>query len=528
MTWNQDALALLLCAAALAGCSEAEHPHGPGGHGEHAEGEEAHPHGEGVAIGITRWSDTLELFAEHPPAVVGVALPFLAHMTVLEGFEALEDATVRLTLRGPAELSAEAPMLRSGIYRPTLTPTVAGSYQGSIEIIAGGQGVIGDFDVEVYPDQASADAAHPPDEGDGGSITFLKEQQWRVPFDTAFSATRSMRPRVEVTGILTTPPAGMAPIHAPVAGRVMATRSGFPSAGMRVRAGELLATLAPTPGSPENAANAGLAVVEAESRLEASRLELARTERMLADQAIPERRLEDARRGLAVAEAAVGAARHAQSVYTSAQSGRGRGGWRITSPIDGVVDAVDVSPGESVDAGDRLFQVVNLDTLWVEAEVPETWASAFVEDASASFAMVGESVWHPIDLGGEPASRLVYRSRVVDPTSRTVRVVYELAAPHSTLRVGASLDVLLPAGEPIEAVSIPRSAVLDIDGRDVVFVQVEGEAFSERAVRTGPTDGAHIAILGGIDEGERVVTEGAHLLRLASSAGASVGHGHVH
>ncbi|HBQ18046.1 MAG TPA: hypothetical protein DEF51_45305, partial [Myxococcales bacterium] len=99
------------------------------------------------------------------------------------------------------------------------------------------------------------------------------------------------------------PPEGSAHIHAPVAGRVAAGRGGFPSPGREVSANEELATFAPTPGAPEDATRAQLQVVDAEAALENARAELARVERMRADQAIPERRLEEARRAVRVAEA---------------------------------------------------------------------------------------------------------------------------------------------------------------------------------------------------------------------------------
>ena len=500
-----------------------------GGHEEGAHGGHGHGHGDGVAIGITRWSETLELFAEHPPAVVGQEVSFLAHVTILDGFPPLEDARVRLSMTGPAELHAEAPMLRSGIYRPVFTPTVAGTYSGTLTVIEGGEGSIRDFEIEVYPTQAAADEAHPGDEEDDGSVSFLKEQQWRVPFDTAFADRRSIRPSAEVTGEFATPPGGVAHVHAPVAGRVMAATSGFPSPGTLVEAGDLLATIAPTPGAPEDAARASLAVVEAQSRLEASRIEVERTQRMAADQAIPARRVEEAERQLHVAEASVAAARRAQSLYSSAQSGRGRGSWRITSPIRGVVDAVEVSPGEAVGSNDLLFRIVDPDVLWVRADVPEAWASRFVRDANASFQLVGDERWHVIDLEGSPdtGASLVHASRTVDPGSRTVRVVYALGESEDALRVGAAVHVLVPVGPPVDAVTVPRSAILDVEGRSIVYVQVEGESFAERSVRTGPTEGARIAILAGVEAGERVVTRGAHLVRLAGSSG-SVGHGHVH
>ena len=511
------------------GHSHGDHAHGREGeghdeaHGTHGEGH-GHGHGEGVAIGITRWTDTLELFAEHPPAVVGQEVPFLAHVTILDGFLALDDAQVRLSLAGPAELSGEATMLRSGIYRPVFRPSVPGTYEGTLTIIAGGQGEIGGFEIEVYANQAAANAAHPGDEDDDGAIGFLKEQQWKVPFATAFARREPVCPTVEVSGELTTPPGGVAPVHAAVGGRIMAAAQ-FPAPRVSVRAGELLATIAPTPGAPEDAARASLAVVEAQARLEASRVEVERAQRMVADQAIPQRRLDEARRQLQVAEAGVDAAKSAQSMYAAARSGRGRGSWRITAPIAGVVDAVEVSPGEAVATNELLFRIVDPSVLWVRAEVPEAWASRYVPTADAAFQVVGDEEWHAIELAGD--ARLVHASRSVDERRRTVRVVYALGEADQSLRVGGAVRVLVPVGEAVEAVTVPRSAILDVEGRDVVYVQEEGEAFSERAVRLGPSDGDRVAVLTGIDEGERVVTRGAHLVRLAGSSGAA-GHGHVH
>ncbi|MEZ4340862.1 MAG: hypothetical protein R3B82_29925, partial [Sandaracinaceae bacterium] len=66
-----------------------------------------------------------------------------------------------------------------------------------------------------------------------------------------------------------------------------------------------------------------------------------------------------------------------------------------------------------------------------------------------------------------------------------------------------------------------------VEGRSVVYVQAEGESFEERGVRLGASQGDRVAVLSGVEAGERVVTRGAHLVRLAGSSGA-VGHGHVH
>jgi multidrug efflux pump subunit AcrA (membrane-fusion protein) len=77
-------------------------------------------------------------------------------------------------------------------------------------------------------------------------------------------------------------------------------------------------------------------------------------------------------------------------------------------------------------------------------------------------------------------------------------------------------------------VVVPRDAVLDDAGRSVVYVQVEGEAFSERSVRLGPRSGSLIGIEQGVAAGERVVTRGANVIRLSSRSASAPAHGHVH
>jgi multidrug efflux pump subunit AcrA (membrane-fusion protein) len=118
--------------------------------------------------------------------------------------------------------------------------------------------------------------------------------------------------------------------------------------------------------------------------------------------------------------------------------------------------------------------------------------------------------------------------RTVDPVSRTVDVIYALKAPNAALRVGGLVRVSVPAGDEFSGVVIPRSGLIDQDGRMVVYVQVDGEHFQERLVRTGPQAGNRVAIVDGLRPGERIVTRGAHLVRLAGRATSEQPHGHIH
>jgi multidrug efflux pump subunit AcrA (membrane-fusion protein) len=75
--------------------------------------------------------------------------------------------------------------------------------------------------------------------------------------------------------------------------------------------------------------------------------------------------------------------------------------------------------------------------------------------------------------------------------------------------------------------TVPASAVIDEEIDKVVFVQVSGESFERRTVQTGPTFGDRFSIVSGLEPGDRVVTRGAYVVKLAGAL-VAVGSAHVH
>lgn len=528
------ARALVACAIAalLAACDGSaggyDHAHEhPEGHDHHAQG---HGHDEPMRS-ITLFSERFELFAEHPPAVVGQEVQILAHLTVLDGFRPLDQGTVRLELNGPAEVRAasERP-LRPGIYQLSFTPRAAGTFRGSIQIEGAVSGSIDGLELEVYADAKRATSSvSDASEDAAGQIALLKEQQWSLPFATAFAERDAITASIEVAGTVGTPPGGSAEVGASAAGRIAAPPKGLPRPGDAVREGQLLALLAPAPSSPEGAARANLAVAEAEARRAAARAALLRSERLFQDQAISTRELEDARRELQVAEQAMIAARKAAELFSGVARGQGAGSWRLLAPIDGTLVSVDATAGATVAAGDVLFRIVDTRELWIRARVPEQDAARMRADRDARYRVTGTDRWQDIGLGGgADKSRLVTVGRTVDPVARTVDVIYALRDPHPSLRVGGLVQVSIAIDEDFSGVVVPRSAVIHREGREAVYVQLDGEQFAERLVQTGPRSGDRVGIVQGLAPGERIVTRGAHLVRLADRPQGTEPHGHIH
>ena len=126
-----------------------------------------------------------------------------------------------------------------------------------------------------------------------------------------------------------------------------------------------------------------------------------------------------------------------------------------------------------------------------------------------------------VRLNGYPD--VVFRARVariasqIDPQARTLMARLALLEPALRVRLGlyGTARVSLQSSEAQEHVVVPLSAVTEIGDRKVVFVQHEDGEFQVHDVKLGPTAGGDVAVLSGLDEGERVVVSGVHTLKSA-------------
>jgi RND family efflux transporter MFP subunit len=174
-----------------------------------------------------------------------------------------------------------------------------------------------------------------------------------------------------------------------------------------------------------------------------------------------------------------------------------------------------------VEAGELLYRIVALDRVHIVGAVPEQHLAQIQDAAEAEIEIRGLS---PIAV-----TRRVSVGRVVDRATRAVPVVFELENPPPSLAIGQAVSLRLITQATPGQLSIPQTAVVDDGGQPIVFVQAGGESFERRPVRLGsPREGGYVQVTSGLDAGERIVTRGAHLVRLAALSPQTPGHGHVH
>jgi membrane fusion protein, heavy metal efflux system len=507
--------AVLLC---VVGCES--HEHGPA--------QDPRP-----AESITHFSPRTELFIEFPALVVGGESPFAAHVTRLDSFKPLLAGDVTVVLSGgnaPEERFVASGASSPGIFRPVATPAHAG--RRDLSILIKGEGIDDRHDlgpVDVFANLGEASQGKEPEEEEGPAITFLKEQQWRVPFATEPVGERTLRPSIRAHGVIRPRSDGEARITAPVTGRLVTGPGEFPTIGMTVAPETVLAVIAPRLSTNTDPAELARAVERARRDLDLARRERVRLEALYRTEAVPERRVLSARHDEKDAEADLEAAEHRlrqdEGIHRGAE-GEPAGRISVRSPISGTLVQVRVAPGEFVDEGRELFDVLDLERLWLEVRIPEADVARTSSATGAWFEVEGFP--HSFEVTPSEGGKIVTLGGVVDPESRTSALIFELGNPQRALRAGMFADVHVLTGEETRAIAIPTSAIVDEGGQSVAYVELSGESFERRPLSLGIREQNFVQVLEGLAAGERVVTRGAYYVRLASASGAVPAHGHAH
>ena len=361
-----------------------------------------------------------------------------------------------------------------------------------------------------------------------GTISFLMEQQWLIRMQLAQAEPALLAPQVEAVGRVVPSPRHHAIVAPPVGGLLS---GGLPALGDEVRQGQVVAVLTEAPTAAEAASlrleqtridaerrRLGEAHREAEARLSFAQSEDERARRLYDRGAYSQRQVEQAETEYRAAQASLAAveaqldALEADAVATA---------YEVRSPIAGKVVRVDKRAGERVGAGEQILEVIDTDTVWIEAPVFERDLGSVPDGPVATFAT-------PAFPGREfRSSAVVDAGDVIDEDTRAATFVFEVRNPDGLLRPGMQANVRLDAGEPRETLIVPKEAVLDNEGQKIVYVLLSGETFQRRNVTLGDEYGDHVAVLSGLEAGERVVTQGAYQLKLQELQPADPG-AHTH
>ncbi len=529
-------------------------------------------------VAVTVFTEKAELFMEFPRLVPGLEARFLAHVTVLATGEPVRSGQLRLELSGGPDgsrtLEAAQPA-RDGLFIPVGTFEAPGRYNAQIVVTSNQiQETIILQPIVVHPDLASAFAAAEAEATDepANVVPFLLEQAWKIGLLMEQVERRTLTERLRVPGDIEAPNHAMAVAGAPMAGRLLPPESGnLPHLGDRVEKGQVLAYLEPPLSTSDTAQlvanetyNDTLAMellvrefdnqakaLEVEQALQQSNAQLEFTQQALARiESLREKglgtvaELQAARFNVEVAKrsiegsvalkASIAQAKERLDVLTNRATSihsdtKPNGATRhaLEAPIAGEIVRADHVEGEYIESQGTVYRILDLRSVWITAHISEFDLAEIGESPGAllQFAAYPGRTFNVTD-GME--GRIINVGSVVEPETRTIPLRYEAANPEGLFRAGMFADVLLETKRAVDAVAVPADAIIMDNGQPVAFVLIHGEAYQKRVLELGIRDGQFVEVLAGIEAGERVVTKGAYLVKLASASPASFGEGHAH
>lgn len=343
-------------------------------------------------------------------------------------------------------------------------------------------------------------------EGHGDEIILKKAEA-----DAIGLTTKTMKPErfhsvIPCSGTLSAAQGDEMTVVAPVAG-VVSLAGRHIADGSRVAKGSVLLHL-----SSKKLA-AGDPASKAYIDYETARKAYERAGELVKDQIISRQEYEQAARDYETARLAYEA------------MGGSRSGSAVQAPMTGYLKNILVSDGDFVEMGQPLMTLSQNRRLQLRAEVPQRYYKELPTIVTANFKTTyDDRVYDLTQLNG----KLLSYGRGTLAGGAYVPVVFELDNRGEVVP-GACVEVYLRSSAVDNAWVVPVSALTEEQGLYFVYLRLDEEGYKKQEVSIGDTDGAHVRILSGLHEGDRVVTRGVYQVKLAANSGViPEGHSHNH
>lgn len=254
----------------------------------------------------------------------------------------------------------------------------------------------------------------------------------------------------------------------------------------------------------------------ATARRDQIQLEVARLKELAADGVGTAQQQEDALSRLAVAQAEIGLeeARVSEASAEFDDAKNALDELKIKSPISGVVAERTVEVGDLAKTEEVLMRIVNLKRIRTVVHVVER-----------DYEKVRKGQEATIEVDSVPGrtftGNVVARAPVVDPETRTARVIIDIENEEEILKPGMHARVAIVASHRDDAQVIPISALQERNGRQFVYVSESDKIARRRYVTTGIRDGELVEVLSGIEPDVTVITLGSRLVQDGSTISAT-------
>lgn len=318
-----------------------------------------------------------------------------------------------------------------------------------------------------------------------GSIFAPKLTQRLLGIRTVLGETRDIALTFSLNGHIITNPNFSGQVQSSQSGRIAAPAGGFPAIGTKVSKGQVLAYIEPAASSIDKG-NQQAQLAELTSNLV---LAENRAQRMIQLQgSVPQKEIDAAR---------------AEAVSLKARKAAVAGSFQreaLRAPVSGLISLANVVAGQVVEAKEILFEVIDPSRLRVEAVA---YDSALAGQIAGATGMTERKQPLALTFIG-----LSYQLR-----EQALPMQFDVTPPLPVLSVGQPVTVFVQTRKTRQGIPVPQGSVMkNAGGEVVVWVHTAAERFVPKKVKVQPLDADTVAVIEGLHDGDRVVTQGAALL----------------
>jgi RND family efflux transporter MFP subunit len=179
----------------------------------------------------------------------------------------------------------------------------------------------------------------------------------------------------------------------------------------------------------------------------------------------------------------------------------------LTAPISGIVGTFNYAIGAVVSGGQTLFEITNIDKVYVEAQVFSGDAATLknMQKITATSRIDGDTTQYRLQV--------VSAGQQVNPENQSQVALFEVVNDGGRFKIGENITVRLFSPNSSRHLVLPNAAIADVNGKPAVFIKDRAEQYSISYVNKSTSNGNAVTILRGVEEGERVVTTGVYQMK---------------
>ena len=460
---------------------------------------------------ITLYSENFEVFTEFDVLRIGHESDFLIHITNLDAnYSAYTAGTVKvvLNINGKRQTMIAERAEVDGIYVLTMIPEKSGF--GSL---------VFDIQLNSTNEELSTDHVHVYEEDETdihqhasavtGLIKFTKEQAWTNQFNVLQLKPDSFSQIITTSGEFMAMPGEKQNVIAKSQGIVLFAKRNLVQ-GKFVNKGEQLFTLSGQ-GLADN--NIMIRFSEAKINYQKSKSNLERHEALLQEKIISEKQYLETHSKYTTDSI----------LYYSLKETVSSSGMKIIAPKSGYIHEMNVSEGQFVEPGNLMATISTNEVILLRADVPQQYFKELGKIISTHFRPTYTTRVYTLE---ELSGKLIARGASVAENNHYMPVYFEVVND-GTILEGAFAEFYLKTNPEPGKLVIPITSLIEDQGNYYVYVQVSGEDFQKRSIVLAENDGLRASVASGLTFGERIVSEGPMLIKMATSAGIPV-HSHEH